>query len=196
MMTNRKIQGIENGLFGYYCTVLAAAAFLLSPPSVVAQTPAPGTPGQEHEVLHSLVGDWEVSLEDEVVGSATARLRLGDRFLEIELLNDSGPLGHAIYIFGFDRRHEVYTVVFFDDSGTYWVTAQGTDDIGRIAMYGEDEDPVMREIGLDKEYVIVLDIHSPDHISLETIWLDTRTPERTEIPFVAYQLHRKQDGGE
>ena len=195
MMTNRGIQ-TANGIFRSACTVFAVAAFLFVAASALAQTPAPATPGQEHEILQALRGDWEVSLGDDVVGSATAHLRLGDRFLEMELHNDSGPLGHAIYIFGFDRRHEVYTVVFFDDSGTYWVTAQGTDDDGRIAMYGEDEDPVMREMGLDKEYVIVLDIHSPDHISLETIWLDTRTPERTEIPFVAYQLHRKQDGGE
>ena len=151
-MIIRDILPTENRIFLRAWAVHTAAVFLLGPATTLAQTPAPGTPGQEHEILQALVGDWEVSLGDAVVGSATALLRLGDRFLEIELLNDSGPLGHAIYVFGFDRQHDVYTVVFFDDSGTYWVTAKGTDDNGRIAMYGEDEDPVMRSMGLDKEY--------------------------------------------
>ena len=194
MTTFRVISKVRNGATRRAFTLFATTIFLFCPGYVLAQTPAPGTPGPEHEVLQALVGDWEVSLEDEVVGSATARLRLGDRFLEMELHFDSGPLGHAIYVFGFDRRHDVYTVVFFDDSGTYWVTAQGTDDNGRMAMYGEDEDPVMRSMGLDKEYIIVLDVHSPDHISLETIFIDTRTPERNEMPFVAYHLRRQDDG--
>ncbi len=131
-----------------------------------------------------------MSVQGEVVGSAIAHLRLGDRFLEMELILDSGPIRKAIYIFGFDRRHGTYTVAAFDDTGTYWVTAQGTATGGRIAMYGEDEDPVMRSMGLDKEFAIVLDVQSEDQVSIETLYVDTRTPARTEMPAFSYQLQR------
>lgn len=127
---------------------------------------------------------------DEVVGSDTSRLRLDDRFLEVEIVAHAGPIEHAIYTFGFDRRHDVYTVVAFDDTGTYWVTAKGTADGGRIAMYGEDEDPVMRALGLDKEFVIVLNVRSDDRVSIKTLFIDTRTPARTERPAFAYDLRR------
>ena len=35
-------------------------------------------------------------------------------------------------------------------------------------MYGKDEDPVMRSMGLDKEFVIVLDVQSDGKVLIET----------------------------
>ncbi len=170
--------------------VFVSVIFLLCPATTDGQAPAPASPGPEHEILHSLEGDWQVFVKDEIVGSATARLRLGDRFLEVELVSDSGPVRHAIYTFGFDRRHGVYTVVAFDDSGTYSVTARGMATGGRIMMYGKDEDPVMRSMGLDKEFVIVLDVQSDGKVLIETLLVDTRTPDRNEMPFLSYELRR------
>ena len=164
--------------------------FLVLCPATYGQTPAPATPGPEHELFDSLVGEWEVWVGSEVVGTANAHLRLGDRFLEVEFRIDWTPIQHGIYIFGFDRRHSVYTVLAFDNTGTYWVSAQGTEEDGRIKMYGKDDDPVLTAMGFEKEFVIVLDIQSEDRISIETYYIDTRTPERTEMLGLSYQLHR------
>ena len=109
----------------------------------------------------------------------------------MELSVESGPIRDAIYIFRFDRRHGAYTVAAFDDAGSYWVAAQGKASDGRIAMDGKDEDPVMRSMGLDKEFVIVLDVASEDQMSIETLYGDTRTPARNEMPAFSYQLRRR-----
>jgi hypothetical protein len=54
--------------------IVDTAVLFFCSPSIYGQTPAPSTPGPEHSVLHSLAGEWEVSVKDEVVGSATAQL--------------------------------------------------------------------------------------------------------------------------
>ena len=171
-------------------SVACACVLLVVPPSLHGQAPAPGSPGPEHEVLMSLTGSWDVHVDDRLVGSAEAVSRLEGRFLEVEIFADAGPVQHALYTFGFDGRHELYTVVAMDDSGTYWVTGMGIREGNRISMYGKDEDPVMRSMGLDKEYVIVLHVHSSDGVEIETRLIDTRTPERREMSFMTFDLRR------
>jgi hypothetical protein len=143
------MDGLRTPRFGplvQACALLAVAATTLP-----AQEPAPPGPGPDHEILLSLLGDWSVSIDGTSVGAARGSSVLDDRFVALEITADRGPIRHAIYTFGFDRRHETYTVIAMDDSGTYWVTASGDRTGQRIAMYGTDEDPVMRSMGLDKE---------------------------------------------
>jgi hypothetical protein len=156
-----------------------------------AQEPAPGEPGPEHEVLAGLVGSWEVGLEGTVAGSATGRHRLDGRFYEIELRVDRGPVRHAIYTFGFDRRHGHYTVIAMDASGTYWVAASGAREGDRIRMEGTDDDPYMRSLGFTKEFVIELHVPADDRVAIETRFIDTRTDARTEMPFLRFDLVRR-----
>ena len=101
-----------------------------------------------------------------------------------------GPIRHAVYTFGFDRRHGIYTVIAMDETGTYWVTAKGAFDGGSIVMYGTDEDPVMRSMGLDNEFVILLHSRTSDRFEIETRFIDTRTPERREMSFLRFDLRR------
>jgi hypothetical protein len=176
--------------------VLAAVVIGVSP---AAQDAGTGAPGPEHQFLNSLQGRWQVSMvpvgatePGEPVGSADARSRLGGRFVEFELDLEAGPIRHALYTFGFDRRHDVFTVIAMDNTGPYFVTGRGKREGSRIAMYGTDEDPVMREMGFDKEFVIALDARSVDHIRIEILFIDTRTPARTELPFMAFDLRRAQ----
>ena len=112
------------------------------------------------------------------------------RILEVDLRNDTGPIRHAVYTLGFDRRHGDYTVIAMDENGTYWVTARGKRDGSRIPMYGADDDPVMSAMGFTKEFVIIVDVASTDRFTIETRYVDTRTPERSEIPFIAFELRR------
>ena len=175
---------------GWAAAMRCTCVLLAFPHGLLAQDPAQALPGPEHEVLRALVGSWDVHVDDRLAGSATAVSLLDGRFIEVEIVADAGPVRHALYMFGFDRRHAVYTVVAMDDSGTYWVTGKGTRDGMRIPMYGEDEDPVMRSMGLDKEFAIVLHVPSADHVQIETRFIDTRTPERLEMSFITFDLRR------
>ena len=158
-------------------------------------------PGPEHETLMQLVGTWDVEVRTppgqpklRQAGTATAETILGGRFLVIDSKVEGMPGGPATteyrHTLGFDRRHGVYTVIAMDDSGTYAVAGQGSRDGGRIKMYGEDDDPVMASMGLEKEFVIVLDVTGPEQARIETWFIDTRTPERREMPFLAFRLQR------
>jgi hypothetical protein len=149
-------------------------------------------PGPEHEVLAWLAGEWTVSVEGraEPIGRAVGTVRLERRFLEMELWLTAGPIGHAIYTFGFDRRHDVYTVSASDDTGTYVIHAKGARDGNAISMYGTDDDPGMTRMGLTKEFDIVLELIDPDRIAISTLFVDNRTDARTEIPFLRYELWR------
>ncbi len=169
-----------------------AAALLILPHASIAQEPPPGEPGPEHEELTSLAGTWEVSTSGQTSGTARALSLLDGRFLRIEILAEGGPVTHAIYTFGFDRRHGRYIVSAMDDSGTYWVTAHGARDGSAIRMYGTDDDPVMASMGYEKEFAIVLYLHEPDRIEIETLFIDTRTPERNELPFMSFELRRTE----
>ena len=169
-----------------------AAALLFLPYVSAAQEPAPGTPGSEHEELASLAGTWEVSVSEQPAGTARAATVLDGRFLRIEIMADAGPVTHAIYTFGFDRRYGRYIVSAMDDSGTYWVSAQGARDGSAIRMYGKDDDPVMTSMGYEKEFAIVLHLHEPDRVEIETLFIDTRTPERNALPFMSFDLRRTE----
>ena len=176
--------------------VVALAPLLLMialPGAARSQEPAPPTPGPAHDALHQLQGGWEVQVGDDVGGTATGHPRLDGRFLEVELTLNEGPIRHALYTFGFDRRHDEYTVVAMDDTGTYFVTAKGAREGDRVVMYGQDDEPVMTAMGFEKEFVIVLRWYSDNRIGIETLFIDTRTPARTEMPFIEFVLERGEE---
>lgn len=145
----------------------------------------------EHRFLQGLAGEWSVHVAGEEVGTATGRLRLEDQFVEVEIRADAEPVGHALYTFGFDARHGRFTVIAMDDTGTYWVTAQGERDGDRVIMYGEDDDPNMAAMGIEKAFVIELAVAGADAARIETRLIDTRTPARTELPFFGFDLRRR-----
>ena len=107
-----------------------------------------------------------------------------------EIASSVGPVRQAIYTFGFDDRHGHYTVIAMDQTGNYWVSAQGVAEGGSIPLYGRDDDPVMKSMGLEKEFVIHLTITSPDRITIATRFIDNRTEVRREIPFLEFELRR------
>jgi hypothetical protein len=114
-------------------------------------------PGEEHDVLAEMEGEWEQDWSTSMMpgapaqrskGSATGKLILGDRFLELQSKGAMmGQPFEAKTILGFDRRHGVYTMAQFDTMGTYFVTATGKRDpqTGTIVLMGKDTDPMMGE---------------------------------------------------
>lgn len=163
-------------------TLVPAASTAQSLPSVEL--------GGDHDFLHGLLGEWTVVVAGEEVGTAVGRTRLNGQFVEVAIEAEAGPIQSALYTFGFDDRHGRFTVIAMDNTGTYWVTARGMRDGEVVPMVGEDDDPVMTEMGLDKEFVIELEIAGPDAARIETRFIDTRTPARTELPFLAFELRR------
>ena len=122
----------------------------------------------------------------------TTRGRHGGRFLEIETTVDGGPVRQAVHVLGYDLRHGKYTIVLFDNTGTYFVTASSEPDATppRIALYGVDDDPTMKAMGLDKEFAFVVNMESPDRLSIETRFIDTRTQAREEHSFMMLEFMR------
>ncbi len=178
----------------------AAFACLIAPTLLVAQDPSDTELGGAHARLAAYQGEWVVTLTQPEAGAAVkrgsgnavARLRLDGRFLEIETTVDGGPVREMVHILGYDLRHGKYTIVLFDNTGTYFVTASSEPGATppRIALYGVDDDPTMKAMGLDKEFAFVVNMESPDRFSIETRFIDTRTQAREEHLFMTLEFMR------
>ncbi len=178
----------------------AAVASLIAPIVLVAQNPSNPELGGAHALLAAHQGEWVVTLTQPESGAsvargsgtAVARLRLDGRFLEIETTVDGGPVREMVHMLGYDLRHGKYTIVLFDNTGTYFVTASSEPGATppRIALYGVDDDPTMKAMGLDKEFAFVVNMESPDRFSIETRFIDTRTQAREEHLFMTLEFMR------
>ena len=159
-------------------------------------------PAAPHEAFSALAGEWraEVMLHGggpepvlAATGLAQARLRLGGRYLEVEIsLEPGAPAQRVVYLIGFDRRNDRYQVVNLDDSATYLVMAEGAREEpgGWIAATGEDDDPNMAAMGFEKVFVFALDLDPEGGWAVQTRFVDTRTPERVEQPFMTMRMVR------
>ncbi|MBI4881988.1 MAG: DUF1579 domain-containing protein [Planctomycetes bacterium] len=137
-------------------------------------------PGEEHELLATLAGEWEMSYSmwmepgGEAMqsrGEGTARMILGGRFLELQSTGlMMGMKTESLQILGFDRRHGEFTAVGFDTMGTYYVTARGaaSPDAKFISMSGTDEDPQLgRQV-----YRFEIEIKSADEYVFSVVFTE------------------------
>ena len=179
------------------CGVIVA----LLHPAVLQAQGLPEDFGQAGAVFAGYEGTWAVTVKQpdsgEMVtrgsGTAAAKTRIGGRFLEIEATIEDGPVSQVLYVLGFDTRHRTYNIIAFDNTGTYFVTAAGdtTSRPPHIVMYGTDDDPAMREMGFDKAFAFVWHLGSLNHFSIQTRWIDTRTPAREEHLFMTLEFTRE-----
>lgn len=101
-------------------------------------------PVAEHDRLAALTGKWNIVTKlwfDPTAppavysGTATAKMILGGRFLEIRsTATGQGITTDGLTIMGFDRRTSDYTMVGYDTLGTYYITAAGKHDDARKMM--------------------------------------------------------------
>ena len=54
----------------------------------------------------------------------------------------------------------------------------------------------MLKMGLKKEFLHVLDLRNPDKLTIEVLFLDTRTEKRKEMPGMKFIFTRKQEEGD
>jgi hypothetical protein len=94
-------------------------------------------PVASHERLRAFEGKWNVTSRMwmspgeaplSAQGTATGRMILGGRFLQLDTAI-GGPFAmDSLTILGFDRRTSDYTMVGYDTLGTYYITAAGKHD--------------------------------------------------------------------
>lgn len=120
--------------------------------------------GPEHELLAGLAGDFTATAKmympgmDAMESSMTSHneMILDGRFLRsVSQGSLMGMSVESVNIFGYDRRHEHYTMIGFDTMGTYYITASGQYDESTrtLTLHGTDDDPVL---GLVQDYTIEL----------------------------------------
>ena len=153
-------------------------------------------PGPEHDELKSLVGDWLVTMMigEREMGDGTAIVStvIGDRFLIVDGKVSSEGIDSAFrFTIGFDRRNAEYEITLLDSAGTYSVIARGKPDGKLIRMFGTDNDPYMKKMGIDKKFAFDLKMESADEFSITTIYVDNRTENEKLIPAFRYSFARK-----
>lgn len=128
-------------------------------------------PVSEHAKLRELTGKWNMTTKlwfnpaeppRTASGTATGRLILGGRFLELTgSLKGGGVDADSVTLFGFDRRTSDYTMVGLDTLGTYYITAAGKyDDAAKgIALDGSY---LMPPANQEQKYRFVWRSDSPD----------------------------------
>jgi len=154
-------------------------------------------PGPEHRELGKLVGEWSVAMtaggQEMGKGTASAETILSGRFLVID---GQVPVGKQTseyrFTIGFDRRNAEYEVTLMDNAGTYSVSARGSRSDDVIRMIGTDNDPFMKQMGIDKKFAFDLKIASQEEFEITTIYVDNRTEEEKFIPAFSYRFKRKE----
>lgn len=158
-------------------------------------------PGEEHKLLESLVGTWDIvgkmwtqpgTDPMTFTGVTINKMILGGRFLLLESKGGENEMYTETYnLAGFDRRHKKYTTIGLDTWGTYYVTAAGTYDeqTKTLKMYGEDEDPIM---GFTQKFDFIVRFISPDKYSYETVFYDFPTPVGVQKEFKMMEIIHTQ----
>lgn len=157
-------------------------------PAAIVEMMRLAQPGPEHEELAKYVGEWDgktsfmmapdtppMSMES----SATCRMILGGRFLEMESKGSfmEQPF-ESVGMFGFDRRNGVWTTVGFDSHGTYWVSGAGKrDKDGVIRMHGRDEDPMGEQV-----FFFEIRFVSDDEF-VSSVYFSKQGPQTFDPPF-------------
>jgi hypothetical protein len=157
-------------------------------------------PGPEHKRLKSLAGEWKIEARMPHTdpprirkGAGTVSMILDDRFLVIDGAVGEGSEREAFrHTIGFDRRHGEYNIHVMDTFGTYSVSARGKEKDGLIVMQGEDNDPVMKSMGLKKKFAFTLLVDGEDRFTVGIQFIDTRTANEKPIPYMDYVFTRKE----
>jgi len=185
MKTNSVVRGLLLTISLIAMCALALAQDKLSDEEKAkkaAASRAIGGPGPEHKQLEALVGVWDHEVKVwpapgapkpiTIKGRSENRMILGGRFLVSESKGGTGGMAiETMSIYGFDRRSKRFTVVAYDSTGTYYVSAAGAfnEQEKAIVMSGEDYDPVF---GGTQTYNMILRTVSPDSYVVEVVFTD------------------------
>ncbi len=190
------------------CILVVGSVAAMEPPSdsakkaMMMQSMQAAQPGPEHKILEKMAGTWDTETKmwmqpgmDPMVtnGISDSKMVLGGRFLMSHDKSGEGiHMFENITMMGYDRRYEHFTVVGFDNMGTYYVTAEGTydDESQTISLYGENKDPIANFV---QKYDIVVTFIDDDKFVSELVF---KNPEMTfgqdEFKMVEVTFTRKK----
>lgn len=154
-------------------------------------------PGAEHESLGRMAGEWVTRSTFTMMpgqpaqsadGASSSRMILGGRFLEVRNSGEfMGQPFEGLTIVGYDRRHDRYTVVAYDNMGTYYVAAEGVKQPdGSLLLSGTTHDPKLNHT---EKYDFVFHQKDADHILWE-IWF--HQPDGSRQRLVSSEFTRKK----
>lgn len=154
-------------------------------------------PGPEHDILAELEGKWDIEIKmwtnpeaSPLIMNAVGenKMILGGRFMQSTSAGDyMGHTMESISMFGYDRRSDKFTVVGFDNQGTYWVTATGKwkEQDKVISLYGEDDDDYWE---FTQKYYFDIEFVSKDKYIWSVIFVDELMAQGQES-FKMMELH-------
>ena len=112
-------------------------------------------PGENHEFLAGMVGDWEYTSQIwmapgqppmESAGTAKRTMVMGDRFLQEDVVGAwMGNTFHGRGITGFDNTAGEFVNTWFDDMSTTISVSRGQRDGDTLTMHGEYLDPMSKQ---------------------------------------------------
>jgi len=155
-------------------------------------------PGEEHQMLSQLVGDWEqeyrffMTPETEPMvsyGASTHEMILGGRFLKMNAQGETmGQKIEGLTILGFDKRFKEYTLYGFDTMGTYAVNPKGTYDktTNSITYKGKNFEATMKAYS---DYRLVMKFIDQDSYTFDLYFT---FPEKEEIKMLEMICKRKK----
>ncbi|MBX7158040.1 MAG: DUF1579 domain-containing protein [Verrucomicrobiae bacterium] len=187
----------------YVCSTLIAATLSLAPlvqgesetnaakmdskmEEMMKKAEEMGKPGEGHQVLEPLIGDWEVEAKCWMnpgeapqisKGSAKAMWIMGGRFVQEDFDGEMmGKPFHGMSLAGYDNMNQKYQSVWIDDMSTAIFTSEGTaGEEGKVLtftstmdcpMTGEKDLPVkqvIRIISNDKHTFEMYDLRKTDN---------------------------------
>lgn len=145
--------------------------------SMLAKWRAAGTPGKSHELLKTLVGEWDVELsfhagEQSWTSKCESQCTLlhGGRFIleqitgEMYAPDEKGRMRtepfSATRLFGYDNFKQAFVGVFAENQNTHILTFLGHEAPGKtprqIRMFGQFDEPMMGSQDTTMKYVLSL----------------------------------------
>lgn len=139
-----------------------------------------GAPGEQHEQLAKLAGDWKATLRYQTPdmpeaqfseGTCTNTLILGGRFLQSDFRGDMmGMPFQGLQLLGYNNLSGEYESLWIDEMSTHMMYATGTgnEDGSELKFEGEALDPMSGEmvpyaytVTIAADGTHVMDMYSP-----------------------------------
>jgi hypothetical protein len=133
-----------------------------------AKMAKPAQPGEQHERLKAMVGNWKMAGKSWMTpamepalwdGVSEKKMILGDRFLHEEVHSEMmGQTFTGIGILGYDNLQGKYQWIWMDDMSTGLMISEGTcDESGKtLIVIGEYMDPMTASMQIAKTVVSIV----------------------------------------
>lgn len=168
---------MKNLFLGILLMVLFSGAAL---GQVTEQDMQMAAPDARHERLKMLEGEWATTSSFYMApgqpmtgtGTGSNRMILGGRFIELKGISEfMGMKFESLTIMGFDKRTDKYTLIGFDELGTYYVEAEGdyNESTKVFSLEGTYVEPTSK---MNQRYKFIFDVSAPNVMKYSVVFYD------------------------